>query len=201
MVSEKFTSGKIMNSFFLKKQVIIGAVLFVASVFLLWKDALHFSVPIALFICIFVLWKRVKDMLQEQLEGYQRDIVRDYEEGESLLLQKKKNWEAQAQRHGDLEKTLEMIAQSAHQEAALLLRNAQRDMDAMEDNQRRQFEIQKTVLRQKWKAAMGKELIDSMREYLINDPELMPTPKQILSTVSNKLSDSVNSSMVSVKEK
>jgi F0F1-type ATP synthase membrane subunit b/b' len=173
------------------KNFLTGAVFILCSILLL-EDGLHFSIPVAFVICIFALWKRGATLIHGELSRYQQSIQRNLDGGHIALEKARDLLESAKKAEIDLAKTIETILQSAHQDAAWILRKAQNDIDAMKDAERQQCSIQNVALRQKWRAAMGQELVSAMRDYISENPSALPKPEHATHLMSQKISQAID---------
>ena len=131
---------------------------------LLWEDALHFSIPVAFFIFIICVWKLVCDVVQQEIMAYQDHIQKELNNAQDMLKAAKDRLVSAEKIHGDLDLVLDSILQSAHQEAAHMLKKTEKNINTMQENQRRQLELENVVLRQKWKTVMAHDLLSAMRK-------------------------------------
>lgn len=147
------------------KNVIFFSVFFVISVRLLQKDALHFSIPVAFFIFISQMWNFSSNQLKQKLTSYKDQIEKEINNAKETLTAAENRLDIARKNQKELGKALESILQLAHQEAAHILIKTEKEIDTMQENQRRQLELENIVLRQKWKAAMAQELISAMKDH------------------------------------
>lgn len=145
------------------KKPILLSVFALLSVGLLWKDALHFSIPVAFFVFIIGVWKLASSVVQQEIEAYQGQIQTELHNAQDALKEAKDRLMAAEKVHRELDLVLESVLQSAHQEAAHILKRAEKDIDAMQENQRRQLDLENIVSRQKWKAVMARDVLSAMR--------------------------------------
>jgi F0F1-type ATP synthase membrane subunit b/b' len=148
------------------KKPIFLSVFALLALGLLWKDALHFSIPVAFFVFIIGVWKLASLVVQQEIGAYQDQIQKDLDNAQDALQSAKDRLISAQKIHGELDLVLDSILQSAHQEAAHILKKTEKEVDAMQENQRRQLDLENLVSRQKWKAIMAKDLVSAMRESL-----------------------------------
>lgn len=147
------------------KNVVFFSVFFVISVRLLQKDALRFSIPVAFFIFISQMWNFSSNQLKQKLTSYKDQIEKEINNAKETLTAAENRLDIARKNQKELGKALESILQLAHQEAAHILTKTEKEIDTMQENQRRQLELENIVLRQKWKAAMAQELISAMKDH------------------------------------
>jgi F0F1-type ATP synthase membrane subunit b/b' len=145
------------------KKPILLSVFALLSVGLLWKDALHFSIPVAFFVFIIGVWKLASSVVQQEIEAYQGQIQTELDNAQDALKEAKDRLMAAEKVHRELDLVLDSVLQSAHQEAAHILQKAEKDIDAMQENHRRQLDLENIVSRQKWKAVMAHDVLSAMR--------------------------------------
>jgi F0F1-type ATP synthase membrane subunit b/b' len=148
------------------KKPIFLSVFALLALGLLWKDALHFSIPVAFFVFIIGVWKLASLVVQQEIGAYQDQIQKDLDNAQDALQSAKDRLISAQKIHGELDLVLDSILQSAHQEAAHILKKTEKEVDAMQENQRHQLDLENLVSRQKWKAIMAKDLVSAMRESL-----------------------------------
>ncbi len=146
------------------KKPIFLSVFALLALGLLWKDALHFSIPVAFFVFIIGVWKLASLVVQQEIGAYQDQIQKDLDNAQDALQSAKDRLISAQKIHGELDLVLDSILQSAHQEAAHILKKTEKEIDAMQENQRHQLDLENLVSRQKWKAIMAKDLVSAMRE-------------------------------------
>jgi len=185
----------------MKKNYIVKGIIVALCCLLLLKDALHLSVPVAFILCVMALWKRAGDMFLTQWHQYRSDIQKDFDHADLALSDAQIFLQNAKKNHSELEKTIDSILQSSHQEAAFLLKQAENEIMVMQESQRRQLEIQNTVLRQKWKVAMGQELIASIGTYVQTHSGDLPGSGNALRTVSYKITHAVDAHPHHIKER
>lgn len=146
------------------KKPIFLSVFTLLAVGLLWKDALHFSIPVAFFVFIIGVWSPASRMVQQEIDAYQDHIQKELDNAQDKLKTARERLVSAEKVHGELDLVLDSILQSAHQEAAHILKKTEKDIDAMQENQRRQLDLENVVSRQKWKAIMAKDVLSAMRK-------------------------------------
>jgi F0F1-type ATP synthase membrane subunit b/b' len=145
-----------------------------------------FALPAAFMLCIALLWSSVATMARSQLNGYRQDIEKKISDAEQNVLLAQDFLQSVQKTEKDLLEDINSILQSAHQEAAFLLKKAQNEVESLQENHRRQIELQGHVLRQKWRLSMGQELVESMQKYIASSAAQLPNNRAVLDSVSKK---------------
>ena len=177
----------------MKKSLFFG-IFSLLSIGLLWKDALHFSIPVAFFICIILAWKMCADSLGQELTLYSQGIQEEMNKAQDVLNAAKNRLALAEKTQREFTKTKDVLLQSAYQEAAHILQKTDEEMDIMGDNQMRQIALDRMVLRQKCKINMGKELISLMRDYIADQTQsnayVLNQHESVSQVVSRKITES-----------
>ena len=175
------------------KKPIFLSVFAMLAVGLLWKDALHFSIPVAFFVFIIGIWGLASRMIQQEIGAYQDQIQKELNNAQDRLKEARERLVSAEKVHGELDLVLDSILQSAHQEAAHILQKTEKDIDAMQENQRRQLDLENIVSRQKWKAIMAKDILSAMGKSFSDQSKSRgsaPAPESISAIISRKISKS-----------
>jgi F0F1-type ATP synthase membrane subunit b/b' len=166
-------------------RVLLGGIACLCLV-LIWYDGQNFCVPVAFVLCILALWKKGSKALRNILNDYQNTINKNLSDAKDKLLTCQNILENAEKKQAELSKTIESIFQTAHQEAAFILKKNQNDMDVMQESQRRQLEIQTNVSRQKWKAALGNDVLVAMEAYIRENSSILPSSSNAIGTISEQ---------------
>lgn len=175
------------------KKPIFLSVFAMLAVGLLWKDALHFSIPVAFFVFIIGIWGLASRMIQQEIGAYQDQIQKELNNTQDRLKEARERLVSAEKVHGELDLVLDSILQSAHQEAAHILQKTEKDIDAMQENQRRQLDLENIVSRQKWKAIMAKDIVSAMGKSFSDQSKSRgsaPATESISAIISRKISKS-----------
>jgi F0F1-type ATP synthase membrane subunit b/b' len=151
------------------KKPILLSVFALLAVGLLWKDALHFSIPVAFFAFIIGVWKLASNVVQQEIGAYQDHIQKELNNAQDTLKRAKNQLMMAEKVKAELDLVLDSILQSAHQEAAHILKKTEKDIDAMQENQKRQLDLENIVLRQKWKAIMAHDVLSAMHASILEE--------------------------------
>jgi F0F1-type ATP synthase membrane subunit b/b' len=159
---------------------------------LLWIDGQNFCLPVAFMLCIVGLWKKGKKAIFDLVHTYQKTLKDEFSDAQETLLNAKKACSVAETSNSELPKRLDAILQMAHQEAAFILKKNEHELDAMQEGQRRQMEIQTTVSRQQWKSAMGEQLIEATKTYIQEHPRILPISSNTIGTMANKINRAIH---------